>query len=282
MSNQLLELFGENTSRLADDWQSIAGASYCPFVGRQCVKSRKSQPEILLGTCSVKYGKANLPLIICPHRLLERRQIFLDCIHLLVSHEPGNELHVVSEVPVPGGSIDYALISVQNGKVRDFAGIELQALDTSGSVWPERQQFLIKRGVVAKGDLGAGKSFGINWKMTAKTALVQMHHKIDTFENLGKHLVLVIQDALLEYMRKEFSFGHVSKFAKLGDSMHFHAYTLTGSMIDKTAIKLEERCSTDSVGISKCLGLKAGPNVKLEAINKLLEAKISESTLLKI
>jgi hypothetical protein len=47
----------------------------------------------------------------------------------------------------------------------------------------------------------ADTSFGINWKMTAKTTLVQLHHKIQTFEELGKHLVLVLQDGLMNYMR---------------------------------------------------------------------------------
>ena len=33
------------------------------------------------------------------------------------------------------------------------------------------------------------KPFGMNWKMTAKTILVQLHHKIETFESINKHLV---------------------------------------------------------------------------------------------
>lgn len=53
------------------------------------------------------HGKANKPIMICPRRLLERRQVFTDCLHLLTTHEPGNELHVVPEVTVPGGSVDF-------------------------------------------------------------------------------------------------------------------------------------------------------------------------------
>ena len=49
-------------------------------------------------------------------------------------HEPGNELHTVPEVSVPGGSVDYFLASVRDGKVKDFVGIELQTLDTTGTV----------------------------------------------------------------------------------------------------------------------------------------------------
>ena len=33
-------------------------------------------------------------------------------------------------------------------------------------------------------DADSTKKFGINWKMTSKTILVQLHHKISTFEHL--------------------------------------------------------------------------------------------------
>jgi hypothetical protein len=73
----------------------------------------------------MSYGKRPEPTMICPFRLLERSQIFTDCIHLLTLHEPGNELRIIGELAAPGGSIDYCLISVRDGKPRDFVGIEL-------------------------------------------------------------------------------------------------------------------------------------------------------------
>ena len=42
---------------------------------------------------------------------------------------------------VPGGNIDYCLASVHLGKVVDFVGVELQTVDTTGTIWPERQRF---------------------------------------------------------------------------------------------------------------------------------------------
>ena len=79
-------------------------------------------------------------MMICPFRLLERNQSFVDCLHLLSAHEPGNVLHVVPEVSVPGGSVDYLLASVRNRRVVDFVGVELQTMDTTGTVWPARQR----------------------------------------------------------------------------------------------------------------------------------------------
>lgn len=279
--SKILDLFGIDTG-VGDrqDWQAIVEAQQCPFLGKRCYKSRKSQPEISIGTCTVAYGKE--PIIICPTRLLERRQVFTDCLHLLTGHQPGNELHILSEVTVPGGSIDFVLVSALERKVKDFVGIELQTLDTTGTVWPERQRFLHAKGLpVPPADIQSGKSYGMNWKMTAKTILVQLHHKIQTFEHLNKHLVLVIQDRLLAYMRREFSFGHLEQQPRVADPMHFHAYTLANT--DKGhQIKLGERVSTDTAGIARCLGLQTEANVELAMIVATLEAKLSDRTVFNV
>jgi len=228
----------------------------------------------------VKYSSYD-EVMICPHRLLERRQIFIDCVHLLSLHEPGNELHLLSEVSVPGGSVDYFLVSVNKNKVMDFAGIELQTLDTTGSLWSERAALLCDKGfAVDEADL-TSKSFGINWKMSAKTILIQMHHKIETFEYLGKHLVLVIQDCFGDYMAREFSFSHFQQ-ARQGDSLHIHSYSLNEIDSHSLRLRLKDRLSTDASGIALCLGLQAEAKIELDRILEYLETRISEYTLLKI
>lgn len=248
----------------------------------RCFKVRKSEPEISIGTCTVSYGRKNRNIIICPNRFLQKKQVFTDCIHLLTRHEPGNEFHAVSEIGIPGGSVDYFLVSVKNNKVRDFVGIEFQTLDTTGTVYPERQRLLRKLGFeAADKDVNSDKTFGMNWKMTAKTILVQLHHKIETFEHIGKHLVLTVQDCLLDYMKKEFSFDHLSEPCKAGDSMHIHAYSLKS---EGSSFKLElaSRLSTDAEGMATCLGLKAEAKIELVEIIENIESKLSDATLLSI
>lgn len=275
---KILDLFGADTGLQTErDWTRLVTEQQCPYLGKRCYKSRKSQPEISIGTCTVAYG--NEPVIICPTRLLERRQVFSDCLHLLTGHQPGNELHTLSEITVPGGSIDFVLASTLDRKVVDFVGIELQTLDTTGTVWPERQRFLRTKGLaVPDADVLSTKPFGMNWKMTAKTILVQLHHKIRTFEHLNKHLVLVIQDRLLTYMRREFSFTHLVE-ARVADPMHFHAYALVNTDAGHQ-IRLAERVSTDTAGIAACLGLQSEANVEMAKVVGALEAKISDRTLL--
>ena len=279
--NDVLEIFGCYTkSAQKIIWRSIVAEQNCPFVNRKCFKVRKSQPDISIGTCSVAYGRENQPVIICPLRLLERRKIFTDSLHLLSLHEPGNDLHVVSEVSVPGGTVDFFLVSARKGKPIDFVGIELQTLDTTGTVWPAREKFL--QSVGTKFDAKAiksTKSFGMNWKMTAKTILVQLHHKVETFEYLSKHLVLVVQDCLLNYMRREFTFGHLNS-PRTGDVMHFHVYSFKCET-DQFGLELKERYSTDTAGIATALGLQAEARVKLKTIMAELEKKLSPETMLK-
>jgi hypothetical protein len=197
----------------------------------------------------------------------------------LTLHEPGNEFHIIPEVSIPGGSVDYFLASVRNRKVKDFVGIELQTLDTTGTVWPERQRFLHELGLaVAKEDVECEDSFGMNWKMTAKTILVQLHHKVETFESINKHLVLVVQNPLIEYMKANFNFGHITE-ARLGDSMHIHGYNLTLNGENNWKMDLASRLSTDAAGVSTSLGLQANAKVELAAIVALLEEKLTNATL---
>ena len=277
--NKIAELFGRMPEKEGVDWDRIVTNQECPFLGSKCYKTRKSKPETSIGSCTVLHGRAAEPILICPTRLTERRQIFTDCLHLLTLHEPGNELHIIQECRVPGGTVDYFLASARNGKIMDFAGIELQTLDTVGTVWPERQRLLRELGV-PRSDTGEelDRSFGINWKMTAKTALMQMHHKIQTFEHVNKKMVLIMQDQLLKYMKREFNFEHLKNPAALGDPMHMHAYSVRQDS-RSYGISLESRLSTDVDGIAICLSLQREPRVELDAIVRTLQGRISPATL---
>ena len=201
--SKVRELFGQYCSEDANI-ESVLENQLCPYNNKKCFKTRKSDSETSIGTCTVNYQ--NKDIIICPNRLTEKSQIFVDCLHLLTLHEPGNELYIIPEVTIPGGHVDFFLVSAKNKKVKDFVGIELQTMDTTGTVWPERQRLLDEHGIyVPKDDINNKKPFGMNWKMTAKNILVQMHHKAQTFENLNKHLVLIIQKPLYDLRVKRYS-----------------------------------------------------------------------------
>lgn len=85
-----LELFTFSTEsdRDREEWQAILDSQQCIYSDKKCFKTRKSEPEISIGTCTVGYKGE--PIIICPNRFLQNDRIFFDCLHLLKNHEPGN------------------------------------------------------------------------------------------------------------------------------------------------------------------------------------------------
>ncbi len=275
MSNKVIELYSYEDTPSVSDWPAIVAESTCRYNSRVCLKCRKSSPDITIGTCIVQYSREEKKLIICPIRFLEDQTIFEDCKSLF-EEQDGDEFHAIPEFGIPGGSVDYVMVQKRGEEVVDFVGIELQALDTTGSVWPARNDFLQSVGVDHEEELDA-KNFGMNWKMTAKTILVQLHHKVETFEVLNKHLVLVLQDHLLKYMAEEFSFNHVGPSTK-DDPMHFHSYELVENTDSSHNLKLSETRSTDSAGISACLELQAEASVELEQLVEKLRSKISPQT----
>jgi hypothetical protein len=281
-NNAVLELFGlPATEASAKRWQAAVVSQWCPFLDRKCLKVRKSQPSISIGTCSVRYGREDKHILICPYRFLQRKQVFTDCLQLLTLHEPGNELHLIPEVAIPGGNIDYFLTSATGGKVKDFVGIELQTLDSTGTIWPTRQRLLREKGVkVPTREAGSQRAFGMNWKMTAKTILVQLHHKIETFEHLSKHLVLVLQDHLFAYISQQFNLEQLGA-ASVGNPLQIHVYGLVEDG-HEYRLSLASRYSTDAEGLAACLGLQASPKMELQAIVAELERKLSRKTLLTI
>ena len=276
----VIELFGHPTDNATPDWETIINEQHCPYINRRCYKVRKSAADTSIGTCSVVYGRHNDLLLICPARLLERHQIFVDCLQLLTNHEPGNQYHLIPEVSVPGGSVDYFIVSARDGRPRDFVGVELQTLDTTGAVWPERQRALRELGVPRDDDEENDlRRFGINWKMTAKTILMQLHHKIQTFQHVNRKLVLVVQDKLLDYMTREFNFSHIAETASLADAMHIHSYQVNRPERENSRFSLVRRMSTDADGIRACLGLQAEANLELSHIMQTIESKMTEATI---
>ncbi|MBM4012853.1 MAG: hypothetical protein FJ286_16060 [Planctomycetes bacterium] len=273
--SKVVEFFGVSTASreaTSEKLRALVDSQACPYRNSRCIKTRKSAPDVAIGTCVVTHSEK--PVIICPHRMLERRKVFSDCIHLLSLHQPGNDFHVLPEVEVPGGMVDYFLVSSRGGKVRDFVGIELQTMDTTGTVWPERQRFLKSKGLrVDPSDVASKKPFGMNWKMTAKTILVQLHHKVETFSGWQKHLVLIVQDVLLDYIRREFATSHLESEARVGDPMHFHAYR-----IGTSGLELASRLSTDVEGVASALNRKTTAPHDLAKITATLEGRIGPAT----
>ena len=73
--SKVKELFGVYCNDSAD-LKQVVSQQRCPYSGKKCYKTRKSDPGTAIGTCTVQYQANNI--IICPNRLLENNQIFLN------------------------------------------------------------------------------------------------------------------------------------------------------------------------------------------------------------
>lgn len=276
-----LELFTFSTEceLSQEEWGEILDRQHCNYSNKKCFKTRKSQPDVSIGTCTVGYGGE--PIIICPNRFLQNNQIFLDCLHIFTNHQPGNQLHITSEIEVPGGNIDYFLVSVRRNQVQDYVAIEIQALDTTGTIWPSRQQFIRDDIGLPVESVSESKTYGMNWKMTAKTILMQLHHKVATLELFGKKLVLVIQDRFYSYMTQVFDTS-VLREANNADPVQIHTYNVQQENDGTFTLELRSRYSTTTVGIETMLGMRKDVEVSEEKLIAKIQSKLSQETLLRI
>jgi len=243
----------------------------CPFLGRTCLKQRKSTPEQTIGACIVGYqGK---PLIICPKRFLENHQIFLDSIRLLTAGDA--QFLIVPEVTMPGGNVDYFLVAMCGEQIVDYLGLEIQSLDTTGSggIWQAREDLY-------DGNLRAKYRYGINWKMSAKTILIQMHHKAEAFEALGKKLILVLQQPFFDYVSREFQTTHLQT-AREEDSVHFHIYDCV-ELNRKFRLRFSSRKSTNTLGVERMLKLGQRAGITEQEVIQRIKAKLSRAIQLQV
>jgi len=276
-AKEVLELYTKSAYQglTQSDWGNLLQSQHCEYLGRKCLKMRKSAPDITLGTCTVGY-KGNA-IVICPYRFLQGMQIFRDVIPLLEGHEASNQIHVVSEVEIPGGNVDFFVVSSKDGTIQDYLALEIQALDTTGSWWPARQAFIKKH--VDPTQTVEAKSFGMNWRMTAKTILVQMHHKAQTLDTLGKKLVLVVQDCLYTYMSAEFNTSRV-RAAERADSVHFQVYSVNRRDHGRFGMTLRSHYSTTPAGIEVMLGASRSNEISESDMRARLKLKMNAHTLL--
>jgi len=265
-----LEFYGHNTST-EQDWKAVLTEQQCPFLTRKCIKQRKSDPNQTIGACIAGYQSS--PLIICPKRFLENHRIFLDSIELLSARQA--QFFIVPEVAMPGGSIDYLLVAMRGDEVIDFLGVEIQSLDTTGSggIWSAREDLY-------GGHLSEQYQYGMNWKMSAKTILIQMHHKAESFEVLGKKLVLVLQLQFYDYVSRAFQTAHIGT-ARAEDSVHFHTYHCV-ELNRQFRPALAERRSTNIRGIERMLKLGKGAGISEEEVIQRIKAKLPHAVQLMV
>lgn len=227
---------------------------HCPFLNSTCKKRRKSQGESI-GTCSVGYrgrGQAEYrPHCICPHRF-ETDSVLGELRDLLIKD---GEYFTTPEVPLLGASIDYVVgkKSPEN-EVLDFAGVEIQALDTTGSVWDYREAYFDDEMNMETVD----QTYGINWTMSlTKTMMQQAFKKGQVFRDWGEKLVFLVQDVSIGYLRDNYDASGL-RDARPEDPIHFYTYSLIYNYdTDEYEWEINEKLSADIEGVT---GMMVAPD----------------------
>lgn len=244
-----VEFYGKSYSNREDAEQGMED-DYCPFLDNTCKKRRKSRGESI-GTCSVGYrGRGQeeyKPHCICPHRF-ETDSVLGEIEPLFVDE---GEYFTTPEVPVLGTSIDYVAGKRDSeGNVLDFAGVEIQALDTTGSVWEYREAYFDDGEEMVDVD----KTYGINWAMSlTKTMMQQAFKKGQVFRDWGENLIFLVQDVSLEYIRDNYDSSGL-RDVREEDPVHFYSYSLnydyeTGNY----EWEIDEKVSADIEGVTSMM-----------------------------
>lgn len=271
--NKVNQMFGLYTNaKKFPDLKMVLKEQICPYMGRKCYKTRKSDPDIAIGTCSLCFNKVGQPILICPEPLTQGGRIFTDCIPFVANSIAGSDLYLVPEVTIDVGRIDYMLVTAKNGVPIDFVAIELQTLDTTGSIWNERQDMLRDNGYDVEEGEARSKSASLNWKMTGKTILAQLVQKSQLFAYMNKNLVLVCQTPLYDNMAKNFNFSGVHE-ADSRDVMHFHLYDFVEDN-NTMVLKLNRMRSASLETVEAIIGDDPKANYELEKILDVLKRRI--------
>lgn len=230
------------------------------------MKRRKDASVIHpIGTCSLQFQDD--AVAICPNRFLERQngrvKIFGDAAEL--AGIALTSAMWTSEVNIPGGRVDYLVYEQDaDGLATNLVGVEFQTLDTTGTAWPARENFLRSQGINDADILAplSSKSqlktlYSMNWKHTSKTILVQMLHKAETFEHVNGRLVLAVQRPLWDTMKDSFRLGDIDTQAHdAAHTVHFFIYDLEdagagngyqlGNLVKRSATVAQLRAAMDA------------------------------------
>ena len=150
------ELFGYPLAQAKSIYQEIEDEKFsCPFLQGKCQKKSHAFPAAPSGTCSVV--KSGRPIIICPYRFQENNLKTLRTVAEKIWPHPAGRLVFVPNIKLAGaGNVDYFIVQRRGNTIADFIGVEIQAIDITGSVQPALERF--RKKLPAAGE----DKFGIN------------------------------------------------------------------------------------------------------------------------
>lgn len=192
---KVAEVFGFDVEDQSDAaWQSRE-ARHCRFRNSPCTKSSKSDP---LGVCSLSEGGSAASL--CPVRFLEQNRIFTDAAKIAFGADSSfgvfPEIRILEiaakkqdERAKKIGKVDFLLGKIDEGRITDFAAVEIQAAYFSGgSLRNVFAHYMRERSVD-----GLDTRRRPDFRSCAQKRLIpQLQLKIPVFRRWGKKFFVVV------------------------------------------------------------------------------------------
>lgn len=187
-------------TRAKSGFQPAAHGYRCPFIERTCIKRSTADKKNPYPVCSLRKSSGAV-VAVCPKRFYER-DFLQDVIeHAWTGPKPTNPI-ITSEVKMEGfGNVDFVISDMaEDGTIKQFVSVELQAIDITGSARPAYEAILA-------GDLLPKRpTYNFNWKNVAKRYMNQLISKGYYHHHWGTKIVASIQDEVYDYFRKDADF----------------------------------------------------------------------------
>jgi hypothetical protein len=201
--NPLCEVFGFPVENMTETAHNHRRNRLCPFhnpTGANCTKSSVTDP---LGTCSIR--DAGQPVITCPVRFREDHTLLTDAADFFF---PGERFVSVTEARLTDGEgksaghIDIVLASLSNeGKVKDYGAIEIQAVYISGNVRSAFRQYMTDPAVNYAMDWPVRNAPKPDYLSSSRKRLVpQLIFKGGILKAWGKKIAVVVQEAFFNQL----------------------------------------------------------------------------------
>lgn len=195
MSFPIVEIFGFPPNNHSDLAERTRSAYQCPFLEETCIKEGHDI-GMPLGTCTVTspYG----PVVTCPKRFYGKTHALLDKVAAYFFDTHDQILRIPEVGPNQRSSLDWILAEHDSeGNVLTYHGVEVQAIDITGSVKPYFRAYMEGEDVSQ-----IDHRHGINWANVFKRMMPQVLAKGAMLASYGKKLGVLVQDQLLDYMER--------------------------------------------------------------------------------
>ena len=202
-NNPIAEVFGFPADNMSERARYYRDNRLCPFHNRypNCTKDKADNP---LGVCSINHSEHKV--ITCPSRFREDWMILRNAAEFV--WQKGTKWTSLPEIKLndadgnSAGNIDYVIVSYDSdGRITDFASIEVQGVYISGNLRNPFKKYMEK----------PGKDFqweGQNYprpdylSSSRKRLIPQMLYKGGIFKAWGKKQCVAIQKSFFDTLPK--------------------------------------------------------------------------------